>query len=672
MQRVRFRSVAFVFALFASTPLLFAQSFDKDYENLLAGWQKEFKGEKLTTEEAIKKADEALAKGQEAAAFIKLGVAKPDELPKLKKQKEEADTIARQYYKIALAKATDKSNQEKLNEMRYRLCVFHYQQRKYDEARILGEYLSRKSPTYDYAAQAGKAAMYAYFQIFNKVKKEDKAAFTDKMVDFVKFLSSKYKNTPEGREALGRLADIAFAVGDPKKAEEIAGSLEGPEKAQILLKLGLSKYSDYIKAQRAPKDQRPSDEEMQKRLTELKKALEESTKVARSNNLPLGYTIMASELALVQMYNDEGKFDQAAKLLEISDSGLVDQALKRGQALQTPSGESIAGEVFKAALRTYMGQQNLEKSEKMLRELAGKGNQSASPGDLTKMYLSLSKQMLDEVERLRESGVSGETLGKSLAGLSTLLETTAKREQGHSFGTLSWCATSLHDLAEKRDSGAAQIEKDTANLYTKAAGVYQNILDTARENEGFADERNLAGIRVKLSRCQNRLGLYDSALKQLEAVLTDYPKNLEAQKAAAYTYQQWGAQTQNADHYETAVGGWKSKRAKKDDPNLIWGWAKLTTISRRLPQYRDTFYEARYNWVLCRARAALLNKDDDELEKVEGQVLAMHRADPKMGGEEWKEKYEQLLNAVQRRLDKTPSSFAELEAKRRAAAEKNK
>ena len=179
-------------------------------------------------------------------------------------------------------------------------------------------------------------------------------------------------------------------------------------------------------------------------------------------------------------------------------------------------------------------------------------------------------------------------------------------------------------------------------------------------------------MRVKLSQCQQRLGLYQAAINELKAVLRAHPKNLEAQLSAAETYQQWGHETGNVKKLEIAINGEKPRRAKDKDEKIIWGWAQLTTIARRLPKYKETFYKARYNWVFCRARASFIEDKEAELKRVESQILAMHRADPKMGGENWYGKFDQLLQSVQRKLKKSVTPLKEVERQRAEASKKKK
>jgi len=635
---------------------LAAEPYEDAYQKVVEEYRKAAAGQKLKYEQALEKAEEVLAKGAEASAMIKLGVAKAEDLPKLKKQQEDADSEALKFYQVALTDAPangDEKIAEKLNEIRYRLTITHYQRKEFDKAMAVGEYLARTAKDYEFAPQAARAAMYAYIQSFNLIPPADRGPFTDRMVNFVTYIGTTWRNAPEGQEAFGRLADIAFASGDRNRAEEIARQLpaNSPARGDILLKAALSRYSELNKLKALPMGDksRPSDAEMKERTSELKTALLEGTGAARKsvkNTVP--YSLLAGELALVQMYADAGQFDQALKLLELPGTGLLDQAQAKSDSLKTPSGQSIASEVYKSALRCYVGMQNLTRAEQMLREMAG---QSADQAALTKMYYALANQTFKEVERLREQGGDPVSLKASLDGLSKLLESAAARKEGQNFGTLSWAGQTLTEMAEKQDTGGAQVNPVASVYYAKAAAIYTDILKRATESKDFTDERNIAGIRVQLAKSQRRLGNYSVALEQITGVLKKFPQNLEAQQVAAATYQQWGQSTNDVKHLESAINGANPTRTLglKDDEKLIWGWAKLMSTTRVLPKYVDTFRESRLQFVSCRFHIAVIKKNSDDLKKVAEMILSMHRVDPELGG--YRTRYNDLLRVVQGTLN---------------------
>ncbi|MEK6236570.1 MAG: hypothetical protein N2C14_17825, partial [Planctomycetales bacterium] len=379
--------------------------------------------------------------------------------------------------------------------------------------------------------------------------------------------------------------------------------------------------------------------------------------------------------------NDEGDFAAAAKILELPGTGLKAQADKRSAVLKTPSGQSIAGTVYNAALKTYVGKGDLKKAEEILKKIGG--GSTADPVNLTKLYLHLSKQMLDELAKQRLGGGSNESLKGALEGLGNFIETAASRKEGNTMGAMSWLAEQLMKLAQDLDAVGARPGAQAQHLYEKAASVLTKILDRAKADPKFADERSVLGTRVRLATCQRRLGPsnssnFQSAIDQLTIVVKKFPKNLEAQKAAALTFEEWAVSTTKASdkikHYDAAVNGTKTKRrgTQVAGEQVIWGWAQLTKTTRLIPKYKQEFYYARTHWIRCRARAAFQKKDAKELAEVERQIVAMHRTNNSLGGLEYYEDLDGVLQGLQAQLKKDVKSFRALEAEYAKRAQRKK
>ena len=73
-------------------------------------------------------------------------------------------------------------------------------------------------------------------------------------------------------------------------------------------------------------------------------------------------------------------------------------------------------------------------------------------------------------------------------------------------------------------------------------------------------------VKIRLAGCIRRLGGYEEALALLVGVLKENPTMVDAQVAAAYTYQSWGHE--KPGRYLLAITG--SQRYRE-----IWGWGEL-------------------------------------------------------------------------------------------------
>ena len=53
----------------------------------------------------------------------------------------------------------------------------------------------------------------------------------------------------------------------------------------------------------------------------------------------------------------------------------------------------------------------------------------------------------------------------------------------------------------------------------------------------------------------------------------------------------------------------------KNDKNTIWGWGEIARMTANNPQFKDQFYDARYNLALCRYNYALAQTRRREKER---------------------------------------------------------
>ena len=80
-------------------------------------------------------------------------------------------------------------------------------------------------------------------------------------------------------------------------------------------------------------------------------------------------------------------------------------------------------------------------------------------------------------------------------------------------------------------------------------------------------------------------------------------------------------------------------------------------ISQRLarnPKHRSLFHEARYNLALCRFKLAMSKSGTEQkavLEQAKKEIDIVERLYPKMGGDQWKPKYEKLREDIKRFLN---------------------
>jgi hypothetical protein len=147
------------------------------------------------------------------------------------------------------------------------------------------------------------------------------------------------------------------------------------------------------------------------------------------------------------------------------------------------------------------------------------------------------------------------------------------------------------------------------------------------------------------------LGEYKQALDTFSAVLKERESSLDAQKAAAQTYQQRG-EAEDARWFENAIhGGYKLKSTGQ---NRIWGWLKISVVAARLARnekkYFNMFVEARYNVARCRYLAAMKHSGEQRkqnLAKAKQSIQSVFQVYDDRIAEPWRSEFDAMLKQIQ-------------------------
>ncbi len=223
------------------------------------------------------------------------------------------------------------------------------------------------------------------------------------------------------------------------------------------------------------------------------------------------------------------------------------------------------------------------------------------------------------------------------------LDRIANNPQGVTYDHLVWVAETLFRIGAGVDR-PGQGSAEAKDYYTRASKIYEKLLTMETSQK---DEKAEIGLKVRLSKCQRRLGNYKDAINQLIGILSANDKLLEAQVEAAYTFQEW-AET-DPKYYAFAILGWRDK----SNAQVVWGWGHLANMVSRNPQLRDTYHEARFNLADCRLKEAMSKSGADKtkgLNQAKFDISIIHRLDPKMGGDDWYPKYDRLFRTIQSAL----------------------
>src|SRR5207249_1376038 len=119
------------------------------------------------------------------------------------------------------------------------------------------------------------------------------------------------------------------------------------------------------------------------------------------------------------------------------------------------------------------------------------------------------------------------------------------------------------------------------------------------------------------------------------------------------------------ENYVRAIVGARPDKGK-NDKNTIWGWGEIARMTANNAQYRDQFYDARYNLALCRYQYALALSDAKEktkqLKLAKSDIALTAGLYPDLGGDEKKKQYDNLLKNIQKSLGEPTDGLKALQA----------
>jgi cellulose synthase operon protein C len=593
-------------------------------------------------QDATKNYEESRDRGQNAWELLQEQSLKPEEESRLVAE-------ALRNYRLALIKAPPDTKIEDLNNVRYRLAYLYWATDDLYEASVAGEFLARRYPDRPEAQQGAKIALAACAKLLGDMPRDGDRTFEkDRLMGIARFITERWPNSSAADEAWMTLIRAAVMDHDMPKTVEYLGhvSVDSPRRGETELLTGRAWWVAYLEAARRPEAERPSKAEMAKIFAQARKTLEDGVgrlRKAVDEGGEASYPLAEAVLSLAQICLEAGQADKAVAWLD--DPLVGPHTLVRTNNKATDRG-NFRVRALTTSLRAYVASKQLEPADETMAAL-----EKASEGDnLTRIYLSLGRQL---EESLKRSGTKDdpEEAAKVARGFTAFLDRIAARPRKEtSFHTLSWVGEMFMNLAASQEQNNGRLSDDAVEYYQKAASAYSAILEACKEDEQYAPQPDAThSVRIRLARCLCRLGKHEEALEALVEVLKVQNNMVEAQREAARNYQAWAVE--KPSYYVDAIrGGYEVEQGRGPAAHLAWGWAGLAS---RVQSYPDLFHEARYNLALCRFQYAMTKSGRERKEQMElarRDIVVVAKLYPAMGGKQWYEQYDTLLQKIQRQL----------------------
>jgi hypothetical protein len=637
----------------------------------------------------VKSFDAAFDKLKEAAEDLQgtqdaLGLAQQEEKPDAKEIADLKARIAEKPKQIlplcqqAIELANAKSNLDKLNEVRFLLCYFNYNQGNYYEAAVIGEFLARRQPKAAGAQRCAHLALASLDALARKDKQagRDSSYETAKLADLAQYVIGQWPDQPEAAVAVEVLLNSALNSGDYEKAMATLKRIPADSKARgdAEVRLGHALWSKYLRRAAELREQKTGDasqpaiddpknkKELEGLVKQAQDALEHAVTRLRKSDEISDRGVLAI-VSLAQLYVKQAQYDKAIAILEDQKLGPLVLLEAKTPATQ---GEGIPAEIYKTAMRAYIGAdpQQLDKAAKALDSLeqlyAGNGKAAAT---YTQLLVGIAYELVQQLDDLKSSG-DKEKPARLAKAIDRFLGRALARATTADFNTLSWVATTYESLATAISPGdpsqTTQLSADAVTYFQQAIKAYDEIFTRAKTDANFMPAGKEAAMQLRVAIDNRNVGKYDPAITAFAEVLKQNPNQLAVQVEAARTYQMRGA-SQKPDWYGSAIKGGTGPA------DSIWGWAKISQMTRNIAKFRDVFQEARLNIAVCRKEWAGTYQDADkkrqELELAKDAIRSTRDFDPTMGGDKWKSQYDKLLRSIQKELSQPVIGLVEFEPK---------
>jgi hypothetical protein len=563
------------------------------------------------------------------------------------------------------------------------MCWLYWDNEQYYESASLGEFLARRYSDGPSAAAAAKLALASYDRMYRlaaqpSVKRQDTEFEARHMAQIAEFITRRWPGSPTAEAANQILVSNAIRNDRIDDAKAMLSQVPTAARPALESQLGNAMWGRYLELSQADAASRPDDDKLQKVRADALEMLQSGFDDAKKSG-SISESSATSGLYLVQSLLGDDKYSEAIALLEEPKSGPLSLVIGDREGKFRPE---FAVEVCKAALRAYLSTTppDGKKAIDTLSHLdAAVAKTSDDNGDqLLKIHLGLIKLVQQQLQPLHDAHPDAEAT-KTAASLAEFIDHLASQETDGSWASRYLTAQAYFMLGQNaRDD--ATISPDPEKMadgkarvyFTKSRDGFGRLLKEAEKDPGVASSpAAVLVVKKQLGESERQLGNFKAALAMFSAVLQEKEAELSVQRSAAYAYEGWG-ETEDPKWLESAIQG--SDKIRGTGKNRIWGWLRLAQVaekaSRTNPQYRDTFFEARFEAARCRFLAAAKASGDarkQQLDTAKQNIRSMLPLYPDLGGDTWRAKFDDLVKLIQKMAEDAPVGLKEFAAPEKPA-----
>lgn len=604
-----------------------------------------------TFADALKVARERLERGESAEATLPIveQQGNDDQVAGVKDDIARDRRQAIEVYSRALRLFKDKDSREDLLEAKFLLSYLYLKTEQYWESVALSQELMISGKGTDKALRSGGFALMGLSKLIAEAPADRQASLLPALESLARKLLAIAPDSEEGGNAVELLVKLALLNKRYDEAEKFVamGSGKGGAGASILGQLLWADYRTKVAEHRSSKTELSAEEQSLKpRAERLLRATWDDLPIDKMDkNLVMGCN------ALANIYLSNDRIDEALLILNDASKGASHLA-------ETTAG--IEPSIKLEALRLKL---------QALVQAAGNGTAPLSADDVAAIVNKM-KELSAADESLLIRALSNLAVDlKSKLDATTDLEQKAKLASAFGvliqqlisvssdIGTLDNAGTAIFSVASAMLKTPSMVDNGK-QLMAISEEAFSKVA-TKSEADLIAAGRKPDDFQFKLALAKSGAGKFEEAHKIFVQSLTKSASNLTIQVEAARNLQSWSAGT-NVDLLNKSYRGTEPDAKKK---NIVWGWGQISQVtSSRINQFKDVFFESRYNIAKCLRLIGLTETDPakkkTKLEAAVDSIRKTYKTYPELGGPEHLPNYEKLLLELQRDLGQPGAGLA--------------
>ncbi|MFO1042152.1 MAG: hypothetical protein U0941_10220 [Planctomycetaceae bacterium] len=283
-------------------------------------------------------------------ATKKGAVVQPEIVTKLKASLSNSLNDAVKYFELAFTLVNTAEDKKNLPQARYLYAHLNLNLKKHYEVAVLAEFVARTTEKDDpLALDSAYLAMAAYAQAFNgsKASNDQKGEDLNMIIRASNFIAERWPSSEKANDAYMMLGQM-FSV-QKKHAESAMWYGKVPETdpkyAQAQLAAGQAYRTAYVSAGRMIAAERPNAEQLaawqESAQEHLRVGIQELTETI-PDKAPSPEVLILAKLTLAEISYEQGRNDEAKKLLLDAPRPIVEAVAVADEAMRTESSRHFA------------------------------------------------------------------------------------------------------------------------------------------------------------------------------------------------------------------------------------------------------------------------------------------------------------------------------------------